>query len=173
MNEMVILVDENDKEIGIEEKMKAHQGGKLHRCFSIFIFNPNGEMLLQRRANSKYHSGGLWTNACCSHPRPGENIEQAANRRLKEELGFDCELKELSNFIYKVKLDHGLTEHEFDHVLIGKYDGEIRPNKNEVSEIMWISIDDLKEEIKKHPEKFTEWFKIAFRKFSELSGNRN
>lgn len=165
MNEMVILVDENDKEIGIEEKMKAHQEGKLHRAFSIFVFNTNGEMLLQRRANNKYHSGGLWANTCCSHPKPGESIEQAAHRRLKEELGFDCELKELSHFIYKTKLDHDLTEHEFDHVLIGKYDGEIKPNKNEVDEIMWINIDDLKKEIEKHSENFTEWLKIAFNKF--------
>ena len=169
MSEMVILVDKNDKEIGTEEKMKAHQEGKLHRCFSIFVFNPNGEMLLQRRAYSKYHSGGLWANTCCSHPRPGESVEQAAHRRLKEEMGFDCELKELSHFIYNAKLDHGLTEHEFDHVLIGKYDGEIRPNEDEVSEIMWIGTDNLKDEINKHPDNFTEWFKIAFRKFSELS----
>jgi len=173
MNDMVILVDENDKEIGIEEKMKAHQEGKLHRAFSVFIFNSSGKMLLQKRANGKYHSGGLWTNTCCSHPRPEESIEKAAHRRLKEELGFDCELKELSHFIYKAKLDHGLTEHEFDHVFIEKYDGEIIPNKNEVSDTMWISIGALKEEIKKHPENFTEWFKVAFRKFSELSGNQN
>ena len=126
-------------------------------------------MLLQKRANSKYHSSGLWTNTCCSHPRHGESIEQAAHRRLKEELGFDCELNELSNFIYKIKLDHGLTENEFDHVFIGKYNGEVIPNESEVGDIMWISISDLKDEIKKHPEKFTEWFKIALRKFSELS----
>lgn len=169
MNEMIILVDESDKEIGTEEKMKTHQEGKLHRAFSIFIFNSSGEMLLQRRANSKYHSGGLWTNACCSHPRYGESTEQAAHRRLNEELGFDCDLKEIYHFIYNVKLDHNLTEHEFDHVLIGKYDGKIIPNKYEVSNTMWISFNDLKEEIKKNPENFTEWFKIAFRRFSETS----
>ena len=171
VNEIVILVDENDKEIGTEEKMKAHQEGKLHRAFSIFVFNSRGEMLLQRRAESKYHSAGLWTNACCSHPRPDESIEQAAHRRLIEELGFDCELKKVSPFKYKAKLGQGLTEHEFDYVFIGEYNGEIRPNKDEVSDIMWLSIDTLKEQIKKHPMNFTEWFKIAFRKFPQLSGN--
>ena len=171
MSEMVILVDENDREIGIEQKMKAHEEGKLHRAFSIFVFNQRGEMLLQRRTESKYHSGGLWTNTCCSHPRVGESVERAAHRRLTEELGFDCELRELSQFIYKVELDHGLIEHEFDHVLVGNYEGEVRPNKDEVSEVKWISTNALNEEIKNHPENFTEWFKIAFEKFSKLSDN--
>lgn len=116
MPEMLILVDKNDNQIGTEEKIKTHEEGKLHRAFSVFIFNPKGEMLLQKRAKIKYHSGGLWTNACCSHPRVGEILEEAAHRRLREEMGFDCELKKESSFIYNAKLDRGLTEHEFDYV---------------------------------------------------------
>ncbi|MGD0331216.1 MAG: isopentenyl-diphosphate Delta-isomerase [Nitrososphaeria archaeon] len=165
MNENVILVNEKGKAIGTEEKMKAHQKGQLHRAFSIFIFSMNGDMLLQRRAEEKYHSGGLWTNACCSHPRPGENLEQATHRRLKEELGFDCKLKKRTHFIYKAKLDHGLTEHEFDHVFIGRYDGKISPNRDEVSDVRWVSLEALGEEVNKSPNEFTEWFKIAFAKF--------
>jgi isopentenyl-diphosphate delta-isomerase len=170
-NEMVILVDKNDKKIGIEEKMKTHKEGKLHRAFSIFIFNAKKQMLLQRRAESKYYSGGLWSNACCGHPRPGEGTEQAAHRRLKEELGFDCELKELFQLIYKAKLDHGLTEHEFDHIFIGNYDGIIEPNMTEVSATLWQRIDALKEESKRCPQDFTEWFKIALRKFYDSPRN--
>ncbi|MEM3586652.1 MAG: isopentenyl-diphosphate Delta-isomerase [Candidatus Jordarchaeaceae archaeon] len=160
-NEMVILVDEHDREIGVDEKMKTHKDGKLHRAFSIFIFNSRGEMLLQKRAKNKYHSGGLWSNACCSHPRPGEDIKQAAHRRLIEEMGFDCDLKEAFDFIYKANLDHNLTEYEFDHVFIGKYDGKIKMNPNEVEDFKWISIDDLKESVDKHPEKYTVWFRCA------------
>jgi isopentenyl-diphosphate delta-isomerase len=161
MNEMVILVDETDKEIGTEEKMKTHKEAKLHRAFSIFVFNSKGEMLLQKRAKSKYHSGGLWSNACCSHPRPGEDTMQAAHRRLMEEMGFDCDLQEAFNFIYKANLDHSLTEYEYDHVFIGKYDGKIKLNPEEAEDFKWISIDVLKENIEKHPEKYTVWFKCA------------
>ena len=161
MSEMVILVDEQDNQIGTEEKIRAHEMAQLHRAFSIFIFNTSGEMLLQQRARSKYHSGGLWTNACCSHPRPGEDIEQAAHRRLEEEMGFDCVLKKVFHFIYKVELDHGLTEHEFDHVFVGKYIGPINPNPQEVENFKWISIDDLKSDIAHRPEHYTVWFKIA------------
>ena len=167
MSEMVVLVDENDREIGTEEKMEAHEEGRLHRAFSIFIFNSKGEMLLQRRAFGKYHSGGLWTNACCSHPKPNESVERAAHRRLREELGFDCKLTERFCFIYKARLDHGLIEHEFDHVLTGNHDGEIVPNGDEVSEILWITIDDLKSEMRRHPNDFTEWFKTGISKFFE------
>lgn len=165
MPDMLILVDENDRQIGTEEKMKAHEQGKLHRAFSIFIFNPKGEMLLQKRAKSKYHSGGLWTNACCSHPRVGEELEKAAHRRLREEMGFDCELENENHFIYKVKLDHGLTEHEFDYVFAGKYDGEVKPNTEEADVFKWIDMKTLGKDIEAHPENYTEWFKIAFRKF--------
>lgn len=166
MNEMVILVDENDNEIGTEEKITAHEKAKLHRAFSVFIFNLSGEMLLQQRARSKYHSGGLWTNACCSHPRPGEDIEQAAHRRLKEEMGFDCPLKKVFHFIYKTELDHGLNEYEFDHVFIGKYDGSINPDPQEVENFKWISMADLKNEIDILPERYTVWFKIALNEIS-------
>jgi isopentenyl-diphosphate delta-isomerase len=166
MNEMVILVDPQDRQIGVEEKMKAHREGKLHRAFSVFVFNEKGEMLLQKRAPQKYHSGGLWTNACCSHPRPGEAIEQAAVRRLNEEMGFVCELKKAFHFIYKAELDGGLIEHEFDHVFIGNYKGEtalggFTPDPNEVVDYRWLDIHSLKIEVKTFPEKFTTWFKIA------------
>ncbi|WXG40518.1 MAG: isopentenyl-diphosphate Delta-isomerase [Candidatus Freyarchaeum deiterrae] len=161
MKETVILVDETDKEIGTEEKIKAHEEGKLHRAFSIFIFNSREEMLLQKRAKSKYHSGGLWSNACCSHPRPGEAIDKAAHRRLMEEMGFDCDLKESFDFVYKANLDHNLTEYEFDHVFIGKHDGKIKLNPEEAEDFKWVSIDTLKENVEKHPEKYTIWFKCA------------
>ncbi len=162
VDEMVILVDENDKVIGSEEKMKTHREGKLHRAFSIFVFNSKGETLLQKRAKIKYHSGGLWSNACCSHPRPGENLEDAVHRRLKEEMGFDCDLQKVFHFVYKTNLDNNLTEHEFDHVFIGHYDGGVEINPNEVEDFKWINIDALKESMEKHPENYTEWFKIAF-----------
>jgi isopentenyl-diphosphate delta-isomerase len=152
MREMVILVDRHDRQIGVEEKMKAHREGKLHRAFSIFIFNQKSEMLLQKRAPNKYHSGGLWTNACCSHPRPGESVEQAAVRRLKEEMGFHCALQEAF---------HGLIEHEFDHVFVGTYDGEIHPNRREVVGYRWLSPNALKEDVRKFPEAYTTWFKLA------------
>jgi isopentenyl-diphosphate delta-isomerase len=163
LNEMVILVDENDKEIGTGEKMKTHKEGKLHRAFSIFIFNSKGEMLLQKRAKSKYHSGGLWSNACCSHPRPGEYLEQATHRRLKEEMGFDCDLQKAFHFVYKTNLDNDLTEHEFDHVFIGEYDGEVEINPNEAEDFKWVIMDSLKKDVEKNPENYTVWFKIALR----------
>jgi isopentenyl-diphosphate Delta-isomerase len=125
-------------------------------------------MLLQQRAKIKYHSGGLWTNTCCSHPRPDETLEHAVHRRLQEEMGFDCDLKEIAHFIYEAKLDHGLTEHELDHVFVGRYDGDMELNPDEVDDVMWIRTDELKAEIEKHPQNFTEWFKIAFKKFSAL-----
>jgi len=170
MKEFVILVDENDNEIGIEEKMKAHEDARLHRAFSIFIFNSNGEMLLQQRACDKYHSGCLWTNACCSHPRPGETVEQAAHRRLMEELGFDTDMRKAFHFIYKAEFDHGLTEHEFDHVFIGQYDGSINSNPDEVEDFKWIDLETLHKEMKENPDDYTVWFKIALDKFLNMSG---
>ncbi|MBI2098557.1 MAG: isopentenyl-diphosphate Delta-isomerase [Candidatus Wildermuthbacteria bacterium] len=161
MEEKVILVDGQDQEIGEEEKIRAHQEGRLHRCFSIFIFNSKGEMLLQKRARSKYHSGGLWTNACCGHPRPGEKTQEAASRRLKEEMGFSCELQEILQFTYKVKLDHDLWEHEFDHTFYGLYDGEIHPNPEEADDFEWLGRIALLQDVKEHPNHYTEWFKIA------------
>lgn len=164
MEEQIILVDKNDNPIGTGEKLKVHQQGKLHRCFSISIFNSKGEMLLQQRAQGKYHCGGLWTNACCSHPRPGEKTVDAAHRRLQEEMGFDCELKEIFTFTYQAKFDNGLTEHEFDHVFLGKFDGRPSPNPEEVQNIKWIKIENLKNDLKENPEKYTSWFKASIDK---------
>jgi isopentenyl-diphosphate delta-isomerase len=160
--EEVILVSPQDEEIGYMEKMEAHRLGLLHRAFSVFLFNSNGEMLLQKRALSKYHSGGLWTNACCSHPRKGETIEQAATRRTREELGCEPELKKIHTFIYKAELDNSLTEYEFDHVLVGNYEGEMNLNADEVSEIAYFPIQQIRQQIIEQPEKFTVWFKIIF-----------
>ncbi|MBN2009267.1 isopentenyl-diphosphate Delta-isomerase [candidate division KSB1 bacterium] len=162
MNDLVILVDEKDNNVGKQEKMKAHEDAQLHRAFSIFVYNSTGDMLLQQRADEKYHSGGLWTNTCCSHPRPDESVEQAAHRRLQEEMGFDTQLEEKFTFIYKAALDHELTEHELDHVLVGFYDGEIHINKNEAKSYRWVNTDWLMEDIEQHPERYTVWFKIAF-----------
>lgn len=170
MKDYVILVDENDNEIGIEEKMKAHEDAKLHRAFSIFIFNSKGEMLLQQRACDKYHSGCLWSNATCSHPRPGEQVEQAAHRRLKEEMGFDTELKKEFHFIYKADFDHGLTEHEFDHVFLGQYDGPINLNKEEADDYKWTDLESLQQDIKRNPDDYTVWFKIAFDRVLNITG---
>jgi isopentenyl-diphosphate delta-isomerase len=160
--EEVILVSPQDEEIGYMEKMEAHQLGLLHRAFSVFLFNSKGEMLLQKRALSKYHSGGLWTNACCSHPRKGETIEQAASRRTREELGCEPELQKIHSFIYKAALDNNLIEHEFDHVLVGNYEGEMNLNVNEVSEIVYLPIQQIRQEMNEQPDKFTVWFKIIF-----------
>ena len=161
----IILVDKNDNEIGADEKMKVHQDGKLHRAFSIFVFNSKNEMLLQKRAEAKYHCGGLWTNTCCSHPRKGELLKEEIHKRLQEEMGFDCELKEIGDFIYKAKFDNGLTEHEYDHVFAGKFDSEPNINPEEADDYQWISLKELKKEIKKNPADFTVWFKIALEKF--------
>ncbi len=171
MTEKVILVDESDRETGTEEKIKAHKDGNLHRAFSIFVFNSKGDMLLQKRAKSKYHSGGLWTNTCCSHPRPGESLEEATHRRLKEEMGFDCELKKAFSFIYKADLDHGLKEHELDHVFIGIYNGDVHPNPEEADDFKWIDVKTLTEDIQKHKEAYTVWFRIALEKVIEYYKN--
>ncbi len=158
--EMVVLVDENDRQIGVSEKMHAHHQGLLHRAFSIFLFNRNGDMLLQKRALHKYHSGGLWSNACCSHPRPGESLLQAVHRRLREELGMTCRIRKAFNFIYKIQLRCGLIEHELDHVYYGVYSGHIQPNPDEVADYRWVNIEALMDSLRRQPEKYTEWFKI-------------
>lgn len=163
--EHVILVNQHDEPIGTQEKLLAHKQGNLHRAFSVVVFNSKGEMLLQQRAFTKYHTGGLWTNTCCSHPRPGEKTEDAAHRRLQEEMGFDCELTKAFSFIYKVKFDKDdLYEHEFDHVFIGTCDAQPRINPEEVHAFRWISLDDLACEIQDHPENFTYWFLVALEK---------
>ena len=162
--EHVILVDENDIAIGVMEKMEAHEKALLHRAFSIFIFNKKGEMLLQQRSLRKYHSGGLWTNTCCSHPRSNEDILQAAHRRLKEEMGFDTKLTKAFTLIYKAEFSNGLTEHEFDHVFIGTYNGIIEPNFDEVESHEFRSIKLIQANLNKYNDFFTEWFLIAFPK---------
>ena len=163
--EKIILVDEDDREIGFEEKIKAHEdGGKLHRAFSIFIFNSKGDMLLQLRSVKKYHFGGLWTNSCCSHPNKGETLEDAVHRKLMQEFGFDTELKEVFSFIYRATFDNGLTEHEFDHVFVGTYNGEPKPNPEEIDDYKWISKEDLIKDVKENSDKYTPWFKIALPK---------
>jgi isopentenyl-diphosphate delta-isomerase len=164
IQEHVVLVDEMDNEIGTMEKMEAHLQPNLHRAFSVFIFNENGEMLLQQRAFEKYHSGGLWTNACCSHPKKNEPILNAAHRRLMEEMGFDTKLNKVFDFIYQASFANGLTEYEFDHVFIGNYDGDIIINPFEVANYCFKSIAELNYEIINNPDIYTEWFKIALPK---------
>lgn len=167
--EHVILVDEQDNEIGTMEKMEAHHKGLLHRAFSILIFNSNGEMLLQQRAAEKYHSGGLWTNACCSHPRPGEAIEKAGKRKLLQEMGFVCELHYSHKFIYKVELDNQLTEHEWDYVLIGYYDGVPSVNKNEAQAWKYESLNSIRNDANKNPDAYTCWFRLMLNQPELLS----
>lgn len=157
----IILVNEQDEAIGTMEKMEAHHKGLLHRAFSVFVINDAGEILLQRRALEKYHSAGLWTNACCSHPFPGETIAAAAHRRLQEEMGFDCELEEIFTFTYRAEFDNGLTEHEFDHVLLGTYNGNIYPNPSEVCDYHYLSSGKIQELMEKEPTEFTIWFHHA------------
>jgi isopentenyl-diphosphate delta-isomerase len=163
--EKVILVDKNDNQIGFMPKLEAHQKGVLHRAFSIFIFNNKYELLLQKRASSKYHSGGLWTNTCCSHPREDEDILDAANRRLIEEMGIETILRKVYEFTYKAELDNDLTEHEFDHVFYGVYNEDPEINPDEADDFKWIDMDSLYEDIKKNGDIYTVWFKIAFEYF--------
>ena len=165
--EYVILVDKNDVQLGIMPKMQAHELALLHRAFSVFIFNDKNELMLQQRALHKYHSPGLWTNTCCSHQREGESNVEAGKRRLMEEMGFVTELEETTSFIYKAPFDNGLTEHEYDHVLVGYYNDEPKLNNDEVSNWKWIPLKEVKEDIKKRPHEYTEWFKIIFDKFYE------
>lgn len=160
----VILVDMNDAPVGTMEKMEAHEKALLHRAFSVFIFNDAGEMLLQQRAFTKYHSGGLWTNACCSHPRPGEETASAAKRRLKEELGFETAIEKIFDFTYKAGFDNGLTEHEFDHVFVGYYSDAILPNADEVASVIYRPMDEILQSLKDEPAIYTAWFHIAFPK---------
>jgi isopentenyl-diphosphate Delta-isomerase len=164
VQDYVVLIDRNNKKIGVEEKMKAHIDAKLHRAFSVFVFNSKGELLIQQRAKEKYHCGGLWANTVCSHPRPNESYSKATHRRLSEEMGFDCKLTKKFCFTYKVKFDNELTENEYDCVFVGKFDGDPKPNPSEVVNYKWISMKDLKKDIKKSPEKYTEWLKIALKK---------
>jgi isopentenyl-diphosphate delta-isomerase len=162
MEERVVLVDANDAEVGTLEKQRAHLEGRLHRAFSVFVMNSRGEMLLQRRAAGKYHSGGLWTNTCCSHPRPGEAVDDAARRRLREEMGIDVELVPLFEFTYRAEVGPGLVEHEYDHVFAGHYDGEPAPSVDEVDGWGWVPVADLARRVRDDPEAFTPWFRVVF-----------
>lgn len=160
MPEDIILVDENDNQIGVGEKLTVHQQGILHRAFSVLIFDQNNRLLLQKRAATKYHSPNLWSNACCSHPRPGEKTLNAAHRRLKEEFGFDCELKEAGQLTYRAQLGNDLIEHEYLHIFRGAWSGEPKPNANEIGEYKWVAYDQLLDDIQHHPENYTEWFRL-------------
>lgn len=166
--EQVILVNERDEQIGTMAKMEAHEKALLHRAFSVFIFNEKHELMLQQRASHKYHSPLLWTNTCCSHQRVGESNIEAGKRRLQEEMGFSVELKETTSFIYKAPFDNGLTEHEYDHVMVGYYDGEPNINPDEVEDWKWMSLDAIKVDMTLNPDNYTAWFKIIFDKFYEF-----
>lgn len=159
MSDLVILVDEDDNETGYLDKLEAHQKGVLHRAFSVLIFNPAGELLLQKRADTKYHSAGLWTNTCCSHPKPNEPMVDAVQRRLKEEMGIACETNFIYKFLYRAPLDHGLIEHELDYVFIGTCEDKPAINSDEVSDWKFISLADLRRDLIKKPDTYTFWFK--------------
>lgn len=171
--EQVVLVNELDQEIGLMEKMEAHEKALLHRAFSVFVFNEQGELLLQQRALTKYHSGGLWTNTCCSHPRPNESVLDAANRRLVEEMGFATPLQKVLDFIYLAEFSNGLTEHEFDHVYIGHYNGPIVPNPNEVNAFEYRTMESIQTSLDAKEGLFTAWFEIVFPKMMDWWKNQN
>ena len=160
--EKVILVNELDQETGCGEKLAVHQAGLLHRAFSVFLWR-KGQLLLQKRAQGKYHSAGLWANACCSHPRPGERVADAARRRVKEECGLECpELKEAFSFIYRAEFENGMTEHEFDHVLLGRFSGDgFSPDPAEIAELRWWDLDEVSMMLRERPEDFAAWFNLA------------
>ena len=168
--ERVILVDDNDSEIGTMEKLEAHKnGGTLHRAFSILVFDSSGSnTLLQLRARSKYHAGGLWTNTTCSHPRPGEETLAAAHRRLKEEMGFDTELRDVFSFIYRADVGGGLTEYEYDHVFCGVYEGSVAPNPDEADGYAWVSWDFFKDDVVRRPQLYTPWFREIMKQAGEI-----
>ncbi len=161
MEELVVLVNKDDQQIGVEQKLKAHELGKLHRAFSIFIFTGDGKILLQQRALSKYHSPGLWSNTCCGHPRPGESLQDAIHRRLMEEMGIECMMEKAFHFMYKAKFLNGLTEFEYDHVFVGICDGEVACNPAEVMDFEYLTRVNLQLQIKLHPDRFTVWFQKA------------
>ncbi|WP_417201270.1 isopentenyl-diphosphate Delta-isomerase [Bizionia sp.] len=167
IEEQVILVNENDEQIGLMGKMEAHEKALLHRAFSVFVFNDKKELMIQQRAMHKYHSPGLWANTCCSHQRDGESNIDAGKRRLQEEMGFVTDLEESISFIYKAPFDNGLTEHEFDHIMIGYFNDAPEINPEEVAAWKWMALDYIKEDMKRQPDLYTAWFKIIFQKFYE------
>lgn len=162
MADNIILVDEHDNELGTGEKLAVHKAGLLHRCFSIFVFNSEGQLLLQKRARGKYHSGGLWTNTTCSHPRPGESDKTGAKRRLQQEMGMSVDLEEKFTFTYRAELDNGITEHEFDHVFFGVSDSDPVPDPEEAEAWKWVDMDWLAQDISDHPEHYSVWLKACF-----------
>jgi isopentenyl-diphosphate delta-isomerase len=169
--ERVILVNEEDEPIGSSEKLQAHKIGSLHRAVSVFIFNYDGELLLQKRAASKYHGAGLWTNTCCTHPRQGETSEACAKRRLKEEMGIETEVEEKFSFIYKAGVENDLVENEYDHVFFGIYNGPISPNSNEVEDYTFVQLDKVFTDADNYPERYSIWFRIIIDKFrNHLTG---
>jgi isopentenyl-diphosphate delta-isomerase len=169
--EQVILVNERDEQLGLMEKLEAHRKGVLHRAVSVFVFNKKGELLLQKRTSTKYHGAGLWTNTCCTHPRDGETNLECANRRLKEEMGFETPLEEKFSFVYKGEVENGLIEYEFDHVFFGVHDGEVKLNAEEVEDCTFVSLGNVSKDADQHPERFSIWFRIIIKKFTEhLSG---
>lgn len=161
MEEQVILVDGSDNEIGVDGKMAVHRSGKLHRAISVFVFDSNNKLMLQQRAITKYHSGGLWSNTCCSHPRPGEDNISAANRRLREEMGVECELSKAFCFVYRVSFDNGLVEHEYDHVFFGRYDGVPVPNSNETDDWKWMDMARLSADVKQNQGAYSAWLAVC------------
>ena len=161
------MVNEQDEAIGLSEKLEAPRSGDLHRAISVFVFNTKGELLLQKRAAGKYHGGGLWSNTCCSHPRPDESSIDCAHRRLKEEMGFDCPLEERFSLIYRADVGNGLTEHEYDHVFFGVHDGNIRPDPSEVEDHTFVATDKLIRDAENHPDRHTVWFRIIMEKFRD------
>jgi isopentenyl-diphosphate delta-isomerase len=163
--EKVVLVNERDEAIGVEDKTRAHLLGALHRAFSVFVVNAAGQLMVQKRALTKYHSRGLWSNTCCGHPRPDEALEKAARRRLREEMGFNSHLTELFAFIYQANLEDGFIENEYDHVLVGRFEGVPKPDPTEVADWRWVDIATLSVDLKEHPESYTYWFRISFDRF--------
>jgi isopentenyl-diphosphate delta-isomerase len=159
--EQLILVDAQDRELGVKEKMEAHVEGALHRAFSVFVFDSEKRLLLQKRARTKYHSGGLWSNTACGHPRPGETTLAAARRRLHEEMGFDCELREAFEFLYRAELDGALIEHEYDHVLVGTHEGNPAPDPSEVEDWRWVTMDELRRRLSDEPQSYSYWLKVV------------
>ncbi|PIQ68866.1 MAG: isopentenyl-diphosphate delta-isomerase [Candidatus Taylorbacteria bacterium CG11_big_fil_rev_8_21_14_0_20_46_11] len=159
--DQLILVDEHDKEVGAEGKLSAHQKGLLHRAISVFIFNKRGELMLQKRAKTKYHSAGMWSNTCCSHPRPGEDTETAARRRLQEEMGFTCDVRHVHHLLYRTTFPNGLIENEYDHMFVGEYEADPVLNSEEAEDWRWMSPEAIKEDIAKHPEAYSYWFRLA------------
>lgn len=167
MTEQVILVDSSDREKGVMDKLRAHQEGVLHRAFSVFIFNSKGELLMQRRAMGKYHSSGLWTNTCCSHPRPGEETNPAASRRLQEEMGLSVSLEKIFAFVYMAPVGDAIFEYEYDHVFIGKSDADPKADPAEAMEWKWASVEELSTDMDANPSDYTIWFQIVFKEVAK------